>query len=106
MVLNGSIASQRLEQLLLVEAEVVPAPALVVDDRPARLFGLKRSLPEAWISGLTKWVSGGIASSGWASSISRSSVVPERPTPTTNGAGQAGSDAAAGGVVAQRIWIE
>src|SRR4051812_3343017 len=32
-------------------------------------------------------VSGGIVSSGWASSISRSSVVPERATPTMNGAG-------------------
>ena len=35
----------------------------------------------------TKWVSAGIASCGWESSISRSRVVPERPTPTTNGAG-------------------
>ena len=35
----------------------------------------------------TNCVSGPIASCGWASSISRSSVVPERPTPTTNGAG-------------------
>ena len=41
-----------------------------------------------------KWDSGGIASCGWASSISRSRVVPERPTPTTNGAGAAGSERA------------
>ena len=43
------------------------------------------------MNGLMKCVSGGIASSGWASSISRSRVVPERPTPTMNGAGNAGS---------------
>ena len=35
----------------------------------------------------TKWVSGGIASCGCASSINRSNVVPDRETPTTNGAG-------------------
>ena len=35
----------------------------------------------------TKWVSGGIVRSGWASSIIRSSVVPERFMPTTNGTG-------------------
>ncbi len=55
-------------------------------------MALKRSLPERWINGLTKCVSGGIASCGWASSIIRSSVVPERPTPTTNGAGKSGSE--------------
>ena len=40
-----------------------------------------------------KCVSGGTAISEWESSIIRSSVVPERPTPTMNGAGNAGSEA-------------
>src|SRR4051812_26335080 len=35
----------------------------------------------------TKWVSAGMVRSGCASSISRSSVVPDRETPTTKGAG-------------------
>ena len=58
------------------------------------------------MNGATKWVSGGIASSGWASSIIRSSVVPERPTPTTNGAGAAGSDRGRAGGGCAGIWSE
>ena len=49
-------------------------------------------LARRWMTCGMKWVSGGIASSGCASSISRSSVVPDRATPTMKiaGAGPAG----------------
>ena len=52
----------------------VELPALEVADDPSA----------------TKWVSPGIAISGWVSSISRSSVVPERVAPQTKGAGAPG----------------
>ena len=64
--------------------------------RSAPAHSLARS-----ISSGTNWVSAGIASCGCASSISRSRVVPERPTPTTNGAG-AGSAPAAASRLTQR----
>ena len=68
---------------------------------PQRLWSIARSAASspvccersnALISFGTQCVSPGIATSGWESSISRSSVVPERVTPQTNGAG-AGSGA-------------
>ena len=51
------------------------------------LSGVASLSRAALIKSGTKWVSGGIVRSGWASSIIRSSVVPERFMPTTNGTG-------------------
>ena len=62
------------------------------------LSGVAPSAFAALIVSGTKWVSGGIVSSGWASSIIRSSVVPERFMPTTNGNGLAA------GAAAKEIW--
>ena len=49
--------------------------------------GLRFAARQVFCALVMKYVSGGIARSGCASSISRSIVVPERGAPTTNGAG-------------------
>jgi hypothetical protein len=59
---------------------------------PALSSGVCFERSIALISFGTQCVSPGMASSGWASSIRRTSVVPERVTPQTNGAGGGGSE--------------